>query len=222
VRFRQIPRGGYPRGGRDKAGRAWDVSRWRARVVRRTAHPASRGDAAPMRCKLEPPGATASTGSTIPLGGRTSCVLVRWPAPLSSRATPSGARERCIDCANEPDCPYSAKRTCMDCLPYCPPSAPKERWSRLVPRWVATELNDRPRKRRGFRKPIEQIVDLLWLREDHPAQPLAPDHTSASFLTAASSRSGLDPQPARTVSSVISLGAKTRIGGPQKPVPRLV
>jgi hypothetical protein len=30
------------------------------------------------------------------------------------------------------------------------------------------------------------------------------------------------PQAARTVSSVISLGAKIRNGGPQKPVPRLV
>ena len=27
--------------------------------------------------------------------------------------------------------------------------------------WIAAELNDRPRKRLGFRKPIEQIADLL-------------------------------------------------------------
>ena len=27
--------------------------------------------------------------------------------------------------------------------------------------WVAAELNDRPRKRLGFRKPVEQIADLL-------------------------------------------------------------
>jgi IS30 family transposase len=27
--------------------------------------------------------------------------------------------------------------------------------------WVAAELNDRPRKRLGFRKPIEEIADLL-------------------------------------------------------------
>jgi IS30 family transposase len=27
--------------------------------------------------------------------------------------------------------------------------------------WVATELNDRPRKRLGFRKPIEEIGPLL-------------------------------------------------------------
>jgi len=27
--------------------------------------------------------------------------------------------------------------------------------------WVATELNDRPRKRLGFRKPIEEIGRLL-------------------------------------------------------------
>ena len=27
--------------------------------------------------------------------------------------------------------------------------------------WVAAELNDRPRKRLGFRKPIEEIHDLL-------------------------------------------------------------
>ena len=30
--------------------------------------------------------------------------------------------------------------------------------------WVATELNDRPRKRLGFRKPIEEIGPLLLLR----------------------------------------------------------
>ena len=29
-------------------------------------------------------------------------------------------------------------------------------------------------------------LTCCWLREDHPAQPLAPDHTSASFLIAAS------------------------------------
>jgi IS30 family transposase len=28
--------------------------------------------------------------------------------------------------------------------------------------WVADELNDRPRKRLGFYKPIERIGDLLW------------------------------------------------------------
>jgi IS30 family transposase len=27
--------------------------------------------------------------------------------------------------------------------------------------WVAQELNDRPRKRLGFRKPIEQLAELL-------------------------------------------------------------
>ena len=27
--------------------------------------------------------------------------------------------------------------------------------------WVAAELNDRPRKRLRFRKPVEQIADLL-------------------------------------------------------------
>ena len=27
--------------------------------------------------------------------------------------------------------------------------------------WVAAELNDRPRKRLEFRKPVEQIADLL-------------------------------------------------------------
>ena len=27
--------------------------------------------------------------------------------------------------------------------------------------WIAAELNDRPRKRLGFRKPIEEIADLL-------------------------------------------------------------
>jgi IS30 family transposase len=27
--------------------------------------------------------------------------------------------------------------------------------------WIAAELNDRPRKRFGFRKPIEEIADLL-------------------------------------------------------------
>jgi IS30 family transposase len=30
--------------------------------------------------------------------------------------------------------------------------------------WVAAELNDRPRKRLGFRKPIEQIGELLQPR----------------------------------------------------------
>jgi hypothetical protein len=29
-------------------------------------------------------------------------------------------------------------------------------------------------------------LTCFWLREDHPVQPLAPDHTSASFLIAAS------------------------------------
>jgi IS30 family transposase len=41
---------------------------------------------------------------------------------------------------------------------------------------VAAELNDRPRKRLGFRKPIEELGPLLQGRGRH----LDPDHTTAS------------------------------------------
>jgi hypothetical protein len=39
--------------------------------------------------------------------------------------------------------------------------------------WVATELNDRPRKRLGFAKPIEEIGLLLLRSPREPRQPSA-------------------------------------------------
>ena len=50
---------------------------------------------------------------------------------------------------------------------------------------VAAELNDRPRKRLGFRKPVEEIAALFLAAEDHPGHHQGPDHTSTSVLIAA-------------------------------------
>ena len=57
---------------------------------------------------------------------------------------PAGAAERCLDCAVEPDCPYSAPRLYLGCLG----DAERERWPLSV---VTTDLTE-PGVRRALRE----------------------------------------------------------------------
>jgi hypothetical protein len=59
-------------------------------------------------------------------------------------------------------------------------------------------------------------------RADRLAERAVPGAQSLWLLVVVLAAFRVGSQPARTVSSVISLGAKIRNGGPQKPVPRLV
>ena len=47
--------------------------------------------------------------------------------------------------------------------------------------WVAQELNDRPRKRLAFKKPIELSGDLLLQLSPESAERLPPDRSTTAY-----------------------------------------